>query len=71
MKDFFVGLWTDETKFTAAMRGVAVLAAGGIATGAIPMPHGEVGAWMQYTLPWVLGAGAAAAPAGQKNTSEK
>lgn len=70
MKDFFLGFWTDETKFVGLMRGAAVGVAGGIATGAIPMPGGTTGAWLQYVLPWVLGGGAAMATAGQKNVPQ-
>lgn len=67
MKEFFVSLWTDEAKFTGLVRGAMVGVAGGIATGAIPMPDGDTGKWLGYVLPYMLGVGAAAIPAGQKN----
>lgn len=66
MKDFFVGLWTDETKFRAAIRGLAVTLAGCFATGAVPLP-GFLAGWPAALLPVVLAGGAVAIPAGQRN----
>lgn len=67
MKQFFYDLWNDEAKFVGLIRGGMVIAAGGVASGVIPMPDGKAGDWLGYVLPWFLGAGAAAVPAGQKN----
>lgn len=66
MKTFFSELWNDPAKFRGAMRGVMILAAGGVATGVIPLPK-ELGGWIGTAIPWLLGGGAAAIPAGQSN----
>lgn len=66
MKTFFVELWNDPAKFRAAMRGAAVVLAGALATGAIPLPVAFAG-WLGTLLPVVLAGGAAALPAGQTN----
>lgn len=71
MKQFFVDLWYDESKFVGLIRGALVGVAGAVATGLIPMPDGKAGAWLQYVLPWLLGGGAATIPAGQKNKKEE
>jgi len=67
MGKFFADLWNDPAKFVATVRAGMVFAAGAVATGLIPMPSGDFGAWLQYALPWLLGGGAAGMPAGQRN----
>lgn len=66
MKDFFVGLWTDETKFRGAMRGLGILVAGLIMKGIIPLP-GAFDGWVADLIPLILGTGSAMIPAGQRN----
>ena len=75
MKPFFLELWTDPDKFRTTVRTLLVALAGGIATGAIPLPPLPLppawAAWVQTLIPVALGSSAVAIRVGQSNPKEK
>jgi hypothetical protein len=55
MKNWFLSFWNDPAKFQGAVRAGAIVGAGLIQTGAVPLP-GFMGGWVGALLPYVLTA---------------